>query len=163
MVKEIFIVIKTLRDQGMTLLLVEQNVQQSLEIAEKGADGGAQVAALNNLSLAYADLPDLERAIGHVQQALELCSQQGDLHREAALHNNLADLERLAAEGETLEAQTSVAQAEQAYRACLEGLPTDSYIVTTSAAAQQKSEALLNQVEPSFDPSRVAEENASAR
>ena len=36
LVKEIFIVIKALRDQGMTLLLVEQNVQQSLEIADRG-------------------------------------------------------------------------------------------------------------------------------
>jgi len=35
LVKEIFNVIKTLRDQGMTLLVVEQNVQQTLEIADK--------------------------------------------------------------------------------------------------------------------------------
>jgi branched-chain amino acid transport system ATP-binding protein len=35
LVKEIFNVIKTLRDQGMTLLLVEQNVQQTLEIADR--------------------------------------------------------------------------------------------------------------------------------
>lgn len=26
------------------------------------------------------------------EQALELCARQGDRHREAALHNNLADL-----------------------------------------------------------------------
>jgi branched-chain amino acid transport system ATP-binding protein len=35
LVKEIFNVIKALRDQGMTLLLVEQNVQQTLEIADR--------------------------------------------------------------------------------------------------------------------------------
>jgi branched-chain amino acid transport system ATP-binding protein len=35
LVKEIFNVIKTLRDHGMTLLLVEQNVQQTLEIADR--------------------------------------------------------------------------------------------------------------------------------
>ena len=35
LVKEIFNVIKALRDQGMTLLVVEQNVQQTLEIADK--------------------------------------------------------------------------------------------------------------------------------
>ena len=35
LVKEIFSVVKALRDQGMTLLLVEQNVQQTLEIADK--------------------------------------------------------------------------------------------------------------------------------
>jgi branched-chain amino acid transport system ATP-binding protein len=36
LVNEIFNVIKALRDQGMTLLLVEQNVQRSLEIADRG-------------------------------------------------------------------------------------------------------------------------------
>jgi branched-chain amino acid transport system ATP-binding protein len=36
LVKEIFNIIKALPDQGMTLLLVEQNVQQSLEIADRG-------------------------------------------------------------------------------------------------------------------------------
>ncbi len=36
MVKEIFDAIRTLRDQGMTILLVEQDVQQSLEIADRG-------------------------------------------------------------------------------------------------------------------------------
>ena len=35
LVKEIFSVIKSLRDQGMTVLLVEQNVQQTLEIADR--------------------------------------------------------------------------------------------------------------------------------
>jgi branched-chain amino acid transport system ATP-binding protein len=36
MVKEIFSAIGTLRDQGTTILLVEQDVQQSLEIADRG-------------------------------------------------------------------------------------------------------------------------------
>jgi branched-chain amino acid transport system ATP-binding protein len=36
MVKEIFGAVKTLRDQGMTILLVEQDVQQSLDIADRG-------------------------------------------------------------------------------------------------------------------------------
>ncbi len=35
LVKELFNVIKVLRDQGMTLLVVEQNVQQTLEIANR--------------------------------------------------------------------------------------------------------------------------------
>jgi branched-chain amino acid transport system ATP-binding protein len=35
LVKELFAVTQTLRDQGMTLLLVEQNVQQTLEIANR--------------------------------------------------------------------------------------------------------------------------------
>jgi branched-chain amino acid transport system ATP-binding protein len=36
MVKDIFSAIKKLRDQGLTVLLVEQDVQQSLEIADRG-------------------------------------------------------------------------------------------------------------------------------
>ncbi len=36
MVKEIFDAIRTLRDQGMTILLVEQDVQQGLDIADRG-------------------------------------------------------------------------------------------------------------------------------
>jgi Tetratricopeptide repeat len=30
--------------------------------------------------------------VAHTRAALELCARQGDRHREAALHNNLADL-----------------------------------------------------------------------
>jgi branched-chain amino acid transport system ATP-binding protein len=36
MVDEIFGVIKTLRDEGMTILVVEQDVQQGLEVADRG-------------------------------------------------------------------------------------------------------------------------------
>ena len=36
MVKDIFNAVRALRDQGMTILLVEQDVQQSLEIADRG-------------------------------------------------------------------------------------------------------------------------------
>lgn len=36
MVQEIFGAVKTLRDQGLTVLLVEQDVQQGLEIADRG-------------------------------------------------------------------------------------------------------------------------------
>jgi branched-chain amino acid transport system ATP-binding protein len=36
LVKEIFRIIQGLRDQGVTILLVEQNVRQSLEIADRG-------------------------------------------------------------------------------------------------------------------------------
>jgi branched-chain amino acid transport system ATP-binding protein len=35
LVREIFRIIQGLRDQGMTILLVEQNVRQSLEIADR--------------------------------------------------------------------------------------------------------------------------------
>ena len=35
---------------------------------------------------------ELERALELTRAALALCAAQGDRHREAALHNNLADL-----------------------------------------------------------------------
>lgn len=36
LIAEIFRIIQTLRDQGMTILLIEQNVRHSLEIADRG-------------------------------------------------------------------------------------------------------------------------------
>jgi len=50
------------------------------------------VAALNNLALARRGRGELELALGLTDTALELCAAQGDRHREAALHNNKADL-----------------------------------------------------------------------
>jgi tetratricopeptide (TPR) repeat protein len=50
------------------------------------------VTALNSLVLAHGQAGQVDRAIGYLEAALELCSRQGDRHREAALHNNLADL-----------------------------------------------------------------------
>ena len=49
-------------------------------------------AALNNLALAYAEDDQLEQAIRLSREALQSCIRLGDRHREAALHNNLADL-----------------------------------------------------------------------
>ncbi len=40
----------------------------------------------------YADSGQIERALTLVEAAVALCASQGDRHREAALHNNLADL-----------------------------------------------------------------------
>ena len=68
------------------------HLEQSLAIAEKLPEPGSRIAALNNLSLAYADHGELERALAYTHSALELCALQGDRHREAALHSNLADL-----------------------------------------------------------------------
>ena len=52
----------------------------------------ARVAVLNNLALVHRAAGDFDTATGLTQAALELCTTQGDRHREAALHNNLADL-----------------------------------------------------------------------
>lgn len=52
----------------------------------------AHVAALNNLALVERSADRAEEAIELLADALELCRKQGDLHRSAALHNNLADV-----------------------------------------------------------------------
>lgn len=73
------------------------HARSALVYAEELEDLGLNVAALNSLALAYASgesaAPD--RAIPLLERALALCVRQGDLHREAALHNNLADLYHL--------------------------------------------------------------------
>jgi tetratricopeptide (TPR) repeat protein len=61
-------------------------------MAEVMGDPAVRIAALNNLALAYSSRGDIEQAIKLTETALSLCVSQGDRHREAALHNNLADL-----------------------------------------------------------------------
>ncbi|HET7377108.1 MAG TPA: tetratricopeptide repeat protein, partial [Anaerolineae bacterium] len=72
--------------------LAEHHLQYSLAIADELHDRIARVAALNNLSLVYGDQGDVAQAIALTEQALQECVSAGDRHREAALHNNLADL-----------------------------------------------------------------------
>ena len=68
------------------------HLERSLALAEGLPDPSVTVAALNNLALACARAGDPERALELTRRALVLCTRQGDRHREAALHNNLADL-----------------------------------------------------------------------
>ena len=65
-----------------------------------GELSSARVAALNNLALASAESGQADRALELLQTALTLCTSQGDRHREAALHNNLADLLHRAGQSE---------------------------------------------------------------
>src|SRR5215204_6455008 len=53
---------------------------------------GDQKAALNNLALAHEHGGESDEALRLAETALALCVASGDRHREAALHNNLADL-----------------------------------------------------------------------
>jgi tetratricopeptide (TPR) repeat protein len=68
------------------------HLERAVELAERLPDRSVLVAALNNLALAHGRERDAARAIELTERALRLCSEQGDRHREAALHNNLADL-----------------------------------------------------------------------
>lgn len=68
-----------------------KHLEQALAIAERLADPAVTVAALNNLALAHLRDGEPERAVDLAARALEASAALGDRHREAALHNNLAD------------------------------------------------------------------------
>jgi tetratricopeptide (TPR) repeat protein len=89
------------------------HLERSLVLAEALPDPSVAVAALNNLALACARAGDGERALQLTGRALALCSRQGDRHREAALHNNLADLLHRA--GRSEEAMAHLKQAAGAF------------------------------------------------
>ena len=69
-----------------------RHLGESLDLAESLGDSDAKVAALNNLALAHESGGEPEEALKLAEIALALCVASGDRHREAALHNNLADL-----------------------------------------------------------------------
>jgi len=89
------------------------HLERSLAIIEAqpypDSRSAGRIAALNNLALARADSGDLAEAATLAEQALTLCVELGDRHREAALRNNLADL--LHAAGRDEEAMAQLKQA----------------------------------------------------
>jgi DNA-binding SARP family transcriptional activator len=86
-----------------------EHLERSLALAETLPGPSWQIAALNNLALASRAAGDLGRALELAGTALALCAAQGDRHREAALHSNLADL--LHATGRHEEAMDHLKQA----------------------------------------------------
>jgi predicted ATPase/DNA-binding SARP family transcriptional activator len=82
----------------------QRHLEHAAALARSLADPSAYIAALNNLALTTADAGDDERARELLDAAIVRCSQQGDHHRRAALHNNLADLlHRLDRDDEAME------------------------------------------------------------
>ena len=71
-----------------------KHLEQALDLAERLADPAVTVAALNNLALAHLRDGEAEKALPLATRALEESEALGDRHREAALHNNLADVLR---------------------------------------------------------------------
>ncbi len=84
-----------------------------MTLAESMNDPATRVAALNNLALVYGASSKIEQAVALAETALALCAAQGDRHREAALHNNLADL--LHAAGQAEKAMLHLKQAVSIY------------------------------------------------
>ena len=75
-------------------------LERSLELSSRLADPGVRVAALNNLARDHAASGDLGAAEALLREALEQCAREGDLHHEAALRNNLADVLHKAGRGD---------------------------------------------------------------
>jgi len=74
--------------------------ERSLELSSELPDPGVRIAALNNLARDHAAAGDLARAEKLIRDALAQCSTEGDLHHEAALRNNLADVLHTAGRGD---------------------------------------------------------------
>lgn len=72
----------------------------ALSLAEAESDLALLTAALNAGALAHVAAGEPALALQPLQRALELCMRQGDRHREAALHNSLADVYHLMGDGE---------------------------------------------------------------
>ena len=70
------------------LALLEQAVQAAIDLE----DPGPLVAALNNLSRAQFTSADFDGARTTAAQALDVAERQGDRHRCAALHSQMADV-----------------------------------------------------------------------
>ena len=67
-------------------------LEQAVEAAAKLDDPEPLVAALNNLSRAQLASADLDGAGETAALALEVAERQGDRHRCAALHSQIADV-----------------------------------------------------------------------
>lgn len=86
-----------------------KHLQESLSFARLLENPSVQIAALNNLALAQADLGEYGQAIETIQEALDDCILLGDRHLEAALRNNLAD--QLRASGDQEKAMVQLKEA----------------------------------------------------
>lgn len=70
----------------------QSQVEEGLEMARTRSDSGAQAAALTALALIARRQGRLTTAIERVDAALTLVERIGDRHRQATLHDLLADL-----------------------------------------------------------------------
>jgi DNA-binding SARP family transcriptional activator len=76
------------------------HLSRSLSLAEALPDPSVRLPVLQNLAFACRRDDDLAEARRFTRAALDLCAAQGDRHREAALHNTMADLLHAAGDGD---------------------------------------------------------------
>jgi tetratricopeptide (TPR) repeat protein len=69
------------------------------ELAVVAGDPRLLAGVLNNLALVFLADGDVENGIEAAEEALDVYQRTGDRHREAAVHNNLADLLHRAGRG----------------------------------------------------------------
>ncbi len=74
------------------LARARKHLQASLELARELDDSALRVRSLQNLALVARRMGDAETSCSLAVEALHLSASCGDRHREAALHNLLADL-----------------------------------------------------------------------
>ena len=94
---------------GAGAATAKAHLETSVALAQELGDREAHVAALNNLALAHRRAGGLDRARELTLEALIECELLGDRHRNAALHNNLADIFR--AQGNEAEAMRHLKRA----------------------------------------------------
>jgi DNA-binding SARP family transcriptional activator len=70
----------------------QRHFERALELSRDLPEPSVRIAVLNNLALAHVRSGHLDRALTYARDALEQSEALGDRHREAALHNNLADV-----------------------------------------------------------------------
>ena len=76
------------------------HLEQSLSYTLQLDNPQGQIAALNNLALAQADLGDTQAALETISRAIDESLLLGDRHLEAALRSNYADILRAAGDTE---------------------------------------------------------------
>lgn len=83
------------------------HLEDAMQLA--GDDDLLRMAALNNQALLHSGAGNDETAAGLILEAIEIAVRTGNRHREAALHNHLADLHHKA--GRDPEAEASLRRA----------------------------------------------------
>ncbi len=91
----------------------EEHLKVGVDLARQASDSATFLSAFQNLAVLYYRQGDVEKARRLTAEALSLSISFGDRHREAALHNAMADL--MHASGQTDEAMEQLKKAVAIY------------------------------------------------